>query len=57
MIIDAHVHLPVEEASDSLQQKKDKLLQELKKNKVDKCIVISDSYFESTQEFEFEHEM
>ena len=31
MIIDAHVHLPVEEASDSLQQKKDKLLQEMKK--------------------------
>ena len=48
MIIDAHVHLPVEEASDSLQQKKDKLLQEMKKNQVDKCIVISDSYLEST---------
>ena len=48
MIIDAHVHLPVEEASDSLQQKKDKLLHEMKKNQVDKCIVISDSYFEST---------
>lgn len=48
MIIDAHVHLPVEEVSDSLQQKKDKLLQEMKKNQVDKCIVISDSYFEST---------
>ena len=48
MIIDAHVHLPVGEASDSLQQKKDKLIQEMKKNQVDKCIVISDSYFEST---------
>lgn len=48
MIIDAHVHLPVEEASDSLQQKKDKLFQEMKKNQVDKCIVISDSSFEST---------
>ena len=48
MIIDAHVHLPVEEASDSLQQKKDKLIQEMKKNQVSKCIVISDSYLEST---------
>ena len=47
MIIDAHVHLPVGEASDSLQQKKDKLLQEMKNNRVDKCIVISDSYLDS----------
>ena len=48
MIIDAHVHLPVGAASDSLQQKKDKLLQEMKRNQVDKCIVISDSYLETT---------
>ncbi len=48
MIIDAHVHLPVGEACNYLQQKKDKLLQEMEKNQVDKCIVISDSYLEST---------
>lgn len=48
MIIDAHVHLPVEKGCNSLQQKKKKLLQEMKKNQVSKCIVISDSYLEST---------
>lgn len=48
MIIDAHVHLPVKEGCNSLQQKKDKLLQEMKKNQVSRCIVISDSCLEST---------
>ena len=32
MIIDAHVHLPVEDECILLQQKKERLLQELKKN-------------------------
>ena len=48
MIMDAHVHLPVGDGCDSLQQQKEKLLREMKKNQVDKCIVISDSYLEST---------
>ena len=47
MIIDAHVHLPVGEEFPSLQAKKERLLQELKKNQVDRCIVISDSYMDS----------
>ena len=34
MIIGAHVHLPVGEACNFLQQKKDKLLPEMKKNQV-----------------------
>lgn len=48
MIIDAHVHLPVEDECILLQQKKERLLQELKKNQVSQCIVISDSCLEST---------
>lgn len=48
MIIDAHVHLPVGEDCNSLQQKKEKLLQEMKINQVSKCIVISDSCLESS---------
>lgn len=47
MIIDAHVHLPVGEEFPSLQAKKERLLQELKKNQVDRCIVIADSYMDS----------
>lgn len=47
MIIDAHVHLPVGEEFPSLQSKKERLLQEMKRNHVDKCIVISDSYLDS----------
>lgn len=48
MIIDTHVHLPVIEGCNSLQQQREKLLQELKKNQVSRCIVISDSCLEST---------
>lgn len=48
MIIDAHVHLPVGEELNSLQKQKEHLLQEMKKNNVSKCIVISDSELEST---------
>ena len=47
MIMDAHVHLPVMEGCDSLQQKKERLLREMEKNRVARCIVISDSYLES----------
>lgn len=47
MIIDTHVHLPVEDGCILFQQKKDRLLQELKKNQVSRCIVISDSCLES----------
>ena len=43
MIVDAHVHLPVESGCVSLQQKKERLLHEMAANRVDKCIVISDS--------------
>lgn len=43
MIIDAHVHLPVVDGCISLQQKKERLLFEMTKNQVSKCIVISDS--------------
>lgn len=48
MIIDAHVHWPVGEGCNSLQQKKENLLLEMKKNQVSSCIVISDSCLEST---------
>lgn len=48
MIIDAHVHLPVGEGCNSFQQKKERLCQELKKNQVNRCIVISDSCLESS---------
>ena len=43
MIIDVHVHLPVIDGCTTLQQKKERLLLEMKKNHVAKCIVISDS--------------
>ena len=48
MMIDAHVHWPVEDGCISLQNKKERLLRELKKNQVSRCIVISDSCLEST---------
>jgi len=47
MITDAHVHLPVMEGCYSLQQKKERLLRDMEKNQVERCIVISDSYLES----------
>lgn len=43
MIIDAHVHLPVVDGCISLQKKKERILHEMTKNQVRKCIVISDS--------------
>lgn len=47
MIIDAHVHLPVGDGCISLQQKKERLLHEMRINQVSRCIVISDSGIES----------
>ncbi|HPY83563.1 MAG TPA: amidohydrolase family protein [Ruminococcus flavefaciens] len=47
MIIDAHLHLPVGEKFRTLQEKKEKLLAEMNENRVDKCIVIADSWPES----------
>lgn len=47
MIIDAHVHLPVGEQFSDMASKKEKLLDEMKKNHVDKCIVIADSWPDS----------
>ena len=48
MIIDAHVHLPVIDGCGTLQQKRERLLQEMSMNQVDKCILISDSCMESS---------
>ncbi len=47
MIIDAHTHLPVGDECNSLQRQKECLLYEMKENKVNRCIVISDSSMES----------
>lgn len=47
MIIDAHVHLPTGKNCNTLCKKHEKLLQELERNHVDRCIVISDSCMES----------
>lgn len=44
MIIDAHVHLPTFEPLSCLQEKKERLLLEMEKNSVDRCIVIADSW-------------
>lgn len=46
-ILDAHVHLPVGEGNFSLQQKRERLLCEMRQNEVSQCIVISDSSIES----------
>lgn len=47
MIIDAHVHLPVCNGDYSLQRQKERLLYEMKENRISHCIVISDSSMES----------
>lgn len=47
MIIDAHTHLPVYEGAVLLTEKKEKLLQKLIQNKIEKCVMISDSALES----------
>ena len=44
MIIDAHVHLPTYSSLRSFQEKKERLLLEMQKNGVEKCIVIADSW-------------
>ena len=44
MIIDAHVHLPTGGSLRSFTEKKERLLLEMQKNSVDKCIVIADSW-------------
>ena len=48
MIIDAHMHLPIETGCISLYQKKERLLYEMLINHVSGGIVISDSYIESS---------
>lgn len=47
MIIDAHVHLPIGKNCSTLCRKREKLFQELERNNVDRCIVISDSCMKS----------
>ena len=47
MIIDAHVHLPVCNEGHLLQRQKERLLHEMKENRISHCIVISDSSMES----------
>ena len=47
MIIDAHVHLPIEKDCRNLCRKREKLFQELERNHIDRCIVISDSCMKS----------
>ena len=47
MIVDAHVHLPVCNGERSLERQKERLLYEMKENRVSHCIVISDSSMES----------
>lgn len=47
MIIDAHVHLPIGKDCSNLYRKREKLFQELERNHIDRCIVISDSCMES----------
>lgn len=47
MIIDAHVHLPIGKDCSILCRKHEKLLHELDRNHIDKCIVISDSCMKS----------
>lgn len=47
MIIDAHVHLPIGKDCSILCRKREKLLHELDRNHIDKCIVISDSCMKS----------
>ena len=47
MIVDVHVHLPVCNEGHSLQRQKERLLYEMRENRVSHCIVISDSSMES----------
>ncbi|MBQ8995971.1 MAG: amidohydrolase family protein [Oscillospiraceae bacterium] len=46
-ILDAHVHLPVGERYTDLRSKKERLLSEMAKNHVDRCLVIADSWKET----------
>ena len=47
MIVDAHVHLPVYEGLQTLQQKKARLLADMERDGIDACVVISDSELDS----------
>lgn len=47
MRIDAHVHLPADDPSLPLAEKKARLLREMARNHVDRCLVIADSWPES----------
>ena len=47
-VVDAHVHLPTFDGLHSLQEKRIRLLQDLKEDGVDRCILISDSELESS---------
>ena len=47
LIIDAHVHLPIYDNLLTLEDKRRQLLQDMKKDHVDKCVLISDSELES----------
>ncbi len=46
-IIDAHMHLPANDISPLMLRKRDVLLQELDRNRVDRCILIADSWDET----------
>lgn len=48
MILDAHVHLPVLDGLHTLEEKRDRLLLDLRRDGVDACVLIADSELEST---------
>ena len=47
-VVDAHVHLPTFDGLRSPEEKRIRLLQDMDKDGVDRCVVISDSELEST---------
>jgi len=47
LIVDAHVHLPVIDGLLTLEEKRERLLQDMEKDNIDRCVVISDSELES----------
>lgn len=42
-ILDAHVHLPTGEGLSTLEQKRERLLRDMENDRVDRCVLISDS--------------
>ena len=46
-IIDAHVHLPTGQGLCTLEQKRERLLRDMARDRVDRCVLISDSELES----------